>query len=54
MSNDGTDYQLSYTATAFVPYYAQLISWEIVRGTATGIAKSVAKASRARLRRAAV
>ena len=47
---DRTDYTRSYTARAFVPYYAQRISFSIVMNGAKGILKGLAKATRSRLR----
>ena len=47
---DGTDYTRSYTASSFVPYYAQRLSWASAGGVADGILASTSKASRDRLR----
>ena len=47
---DGTDYTRSYTASSFVPYYAQRLSWASAGGVADGILASISKASRDRLR----
>ena len=50
---DRTDYTRSHTARSFVPYYAQRISFSIVMNGAKSILKTLAKASRSRLRSAA-
>ena len=50
---DRTDYTRSHTAHSFVPYYAQRISFSIVMNGAKSILKTLAKASRSRLRSAA-
>ena len=39
-----------YSARAFVPFYAQRLSWASAGGVADGILASLAKASRGRLR----
>ena len=49
---DPTDYSRSYTASSFVPHYAQSICSACVMHGADGILKGIRKASHARLRRA--
>ena len=49
---DRTDYTRSYTARAFVPLYAQRISFSIMMHGAKGIIKCLTKATRSRLRSA--
>ena len=48
---DATDYNLSYTARSFVPYYAQRMSNAIVINGAQGILNGINKMRRDRLRR---
>ena len=48
--NDRTDYTRSYTASAFVPFYAQRISFSIVVYGARAILKGLKCASLSRLR----
>ena len=49
---DRTDYTRSYTARAFVPFYAQRMSFAILMNGAKGILKGLKSASRSRLRTA--
>ena len=48
---DGTDYTKSASASSFLPFYAQRLSWAAAKGTAVAINGALAKASRDRLRR---
>ena len=54
LGSDPTDYTQSWTARAFVPYYAQRISTDIVVHTARGLLKGIDKFRRERLLRAGV
>ena len=47
---DGTMYQTGSTASSFVPYYAQRLSWAAIKGTAITINTEIAKKCRDRLR----
>ena len=50
LKTDTTDYHRSWTARAFVPYYAQRMSSAVVMMDARGILKGIDAARRARLR----
>ena len=49
--SDGTDYSPSYTASSFVPYYAQRISNAIVMYNADALHRKINQESCNRLRR---
>ena len=51
LGHDATDYNRSYTARSFVPYYAQRMSNAIVINGAQGILNGINKMRRDRLRR---
>ena len=50
LGHDATDYNRSYTARSFVPYYAQRMSNAIVINGAQGILNGINKLRRDRLR----